>query len=611
MTAARNPIDRLSPDRPTLQVVAPASYLEPLLSRWQAGVYWLLVAAWVAAEIHFWAWWLRPEHWVTVTGMVVNSAILVWLTVVPAWFLIFTGRMRRPRQLPAPTGLRVAMIVTKAPSEPWPVVQATLIGMLRQEYPTRYDIWLADEAPDKETRAWCWAFGVKVCTRQGVVDYHRPTWPRRTRCKEGNLAYFYDHWGYERYDVVVQLDADHVPAPGYLREMMRPFNDPRVGYVAAPSICGANQRESWAARGRLHADATLHGPLQAGHNQGYAPICVGSHYAVRTRALRQVGGLGPELAEDYTTTLRLSAGGWQGVFALDAQALGDGPATFADCMTQEFQWSRSMTAVLLKHLRASWGPLTSRERLHYGMLAVWYPLHALLLLVGSVLPALALVTGVPWVSVSLPIFVVMFGTPGVVLVMILWWLRRLKVLRPVSVPLVSWEAGVYQITRWPWVAWGVIQACLAAITGRESTFKVTQKGVRGRQPYPLVALSPSLAIAGVSAAAVLLIPDPGPARGYVTLCLVDAALYFGAVLIVLRQHWRENHRVGTSVVPRPGWRAVAALSLVALLLAVALTRETIGLTLVPDLGGLVEALAPLTDRSPLREQLVGVLTAAR
>ncbi|NBT74301.1 MAG: hypothetical protein EBT14_09015, partial [Betaproteobacteria bacterium] len=129
------------------------------------------------------------------------------------------------------------------------------------------------------------ARGVKVSTRREHPGYHNNTWPRRRRCKEGNLAYFYDHYGYEQYDVVVQLDADHRPEPGYLRAMVHPFADPHVGYVSAPSICDRNEATSWVARGRLYAESVLHGPLQLGLNAGFAPLCIGSHYAVRTAAL--------------------------------------------------------------------------------------------------------------------------------------------------------------------------------------------------------------------------------------------------------------------------------------------------------------------------------------
>ena len=129
-------------------------------------------------------------------------------------------------------------------------------------------LWLADEAPDERAREWCREHGVRISTRHGITGYHRPSWPRRTRCKEGNLAFFYDMWGYRLYDVVAQLDADHVPAPDYLQKMVIPFTDSMVGYVAAPSICDRNAARSWAARGRLYAEATLHGPMQAGHSAG-------------------------------------------------------------------------------------------------------------------------------------------------------------------------------------------------------------------------------------------------------------------------------------------------------------------------------------------------------
>ena len=131
----------------------------------------------------------------------------------------------------------LSRLTPKAPSEPWDVVRGTLRGMLRHPMPYAYDVWLADEKPDAETLAWCDANGVRVSTRDGVDAYHRSEWPRRTRSKEGNLAYFYDRWGYREYDVVAQLDADHRPAPTYLREIVRAFADPRVGYVAAPSVC--------------------------------------------------------------------------------------------------------------------------------------------------------------------------------------------------------------------------------------------------------------------------------------------------------------------------------------------------------------------------------------
>ena len=312
-----------------------------------------LAGLWLASVVFFWLWWLAPAHQVTLAGLVVNSAVLAFdLVAVPAWFFFFVLRMRRSvpaREVPQ---LRTAIIVTKAPSEPWPLVRTTLEAMLRQDFPHPYDVWLADERLTEEVIDWCALHGVRMSTREGVAEYHNPRWPRRTKCKEGNLAFFYDNWGYRDYDVVAQLDADHVPAPDYLHQMVAPFADPRVGYVAAPSICDRNAASSWSARGRLYAEAVLHASTQSGSN-GYAPSCIGSHYAVRTVALQEVGGLGPELAEDFSTTLILSSSGWQGVFAMDAEAHGNGPDCLADCVTQDFQWARSMTRVLLTVSRST------------------------------------------------------------------------------------------------------------------------------------------------------------------------------------------------------------------------------------------------------------------
>jgi cellulose synthase/poly-beta-1,6-N-acetylglucosamine synthase-like glycosyltransferase len=111
--------------------------------------------------------------------------------------------------------------------------------------------------------------------------------------------------------------------------MLVPFWNPKVGYVSAPSICDLNAKNSWAARGRLFLESTLHGSLQAGYNRGFVPMCIGSHYAVRTTALKEIGGLGPELAEDHSTTFLMNAHGWTGKHSIDAEAHGEGPATFA------------------------------------------------------------------------------------------------------------------------------------------------------------------------------------------------------------------------------------------------------------------------------------------
>jgi len=564
------------PAAPPLTAPGPAPapavpFTVPVMSPKQRRQFLGLVALWLLAAASFLVWWFRPEHVVNVAGMALNSAVLLWLLIVQcAWYLFFVWRMRRPNPAcPLPEG-RVAIVVTKAPSEPWPVVRRTLEGMLAQDFPRPYDVWLADEDPDEATRRWCAARGVQLSCRKGVPGYHNAAWPRRARCKEGNLAYFYDRYGYERYDFVAQLDADHVPEPGYLTEMVRAFADPAVGYVAAPSICDANASESWAARSRLHAEAGIHGALQAGYAGGWAPVCIGSHYAVRTRALQEVGGLGPELAEDHSTTLLLSAAGWKGAFALDAIAHGDGPATLADFLTQEFQWCRSLVNVLLTVTPGQWRGLAPHLKIEFAFCQLWYVGLAASMLVGYGLPVVTLLTGAPWARVDLVEFFVhstiLLGAGAV----IGEWVRLQGWFRPQDAPVLSWEAVLFHLLKWPWVVLGVGYAVADSLLKKAFAFKVTPKGT-GPRPLPVRVLLPYLGLAAVQAGAALRFGDPVAAPGPYFLALFHGATYLVATVAVVLLHRREN--------PAPqrerGWRPGALLARRPSLLATAATAATL------------------------------------
>lgn len=517
----------------------------------------VLSAGWLVSLVVFWTWWLQPGHRTFLLGLVVNSVLLLYLTCLPAYFLLAVNRLRRVDPvLPVPA-VRVAFVVTKAPSEPWAVARATLEAMLGQRFPDRYDVWLCDEDPTGETVAWCAAHAVRISTRRGVAAYHRPSWPRRTRCKEGNLAHFYDRWGYRDYDVVAQLDCDHVPHRSYLAHVVRPFADPAVGYVAAPSVCDREGTGSWAARGRLHRESAFHGAIQAGHSGGLAPVCIGSHYAVRTAALAEIGGIGPELAEDFSTAFLLNSAGWQGAFALDAEAHGDGPLTMAAMLTQEFQWSRSLTTLLLDLVPRHLPRLPRVLRLRFFYALVFYFLLVVTTAAGLLLPPIAAVTGLQWVRVDYLAFLGHWWLLSAWLVGVLLVLRRYGLLRPRRAPVLSWENWLYALVRWPYVAWGVLAAVGQRFRPTPITFRVTPKARAGLEPLPVRLVLPYLVISvGLSLAAFTGEVRTG-AVGYVGLCLLGSSAYATVVTAVSVLHGVEAARAaGTR--PWTGVRHTAA-----------------------------------------------------
>ena len=506
-----------------------------------------LTVVFLATLTVFLAWWASPAHRLSWPGFIANSLLIAIVMALPAYFLYIVNQMRRVNpNVPVPD-CRVAMIVTKAPSEPWEMVRTTLEAMLAQEYPGEYDVWLADEDPTEEVVVWCRGKDVKISTRRGHEGYQRLTWPRRRRCKEGNLAYFYDHYGYAAYDVVSQLDADHVPDPHYLEEVVRPFWDPAIGYVAAPSMCDANSEQSWAVVGRPYEEAFFHGALQLGLNADGTPVCIGSHYAVRTQALAQIGGVGPELAEDFTTSYLLNTAGWRGAYAIEAAARGDGPPTFAAMVTQEFQWSRSLTKALMNLVLRTWKRLPAALGLRFVFQSGFNILLSLMFVGGVALFSVASATGSPWVSVNILTFFGLWVTMSGWLLVIAILLRRNNLIRPLGSPIISWQRGLYAGTRLPFILLGVLAAFYEAIVPRTIDFKVTPKGQVGPQPLPVRLILPFLVVAVVLGGSAAVGLDNSDVIGYVGLSLLTAlspVIVAPAVTVLHATEARRNTGLG-------------------------------------------------------------------
>ncbi len=522
---------------------APASqaiqFLKPIMGTGSRIKYSVLLICWLASAAFFWIWWLTPEHNIGAFRFAIVSAGMGWIYFLQFYFLgMFMQARAVSPQVEFEAEPRVAMIVTKTPAEPFSIVRATLEAMLAQG--KDHATWLADEDPSDETLKWCGDHGVLISTRKGRDDYHRPAWPRRTRCKEGNLAFFYDQYGYENYDIVAQLDADHVPQPGYLREIVRPFADPCVGYVSAPSVCSSNENDSWAARARLYSEAMFHGVLQAGYTGRWAPMCIGSHYAVRTKALKEVGGLGPELAEDHSTTMIMNSGGWRGAHAMNANAIGAGPSSFSDMVTQEFQWSRSLLTLLLTYTPRYFSGLPGRLKFQFVFSQLWYPLFALFMAAMFVMPIAALAFGIRFADVTYPAFLAHVIPTTIVLVITAFEMRRDGLFRPLDAKVMGWEKVLFPCAQWPWVLWGCVMAVGDKMSGKFVDFRITPKGDGSRELLPMRVLMPYFVLAAGSVLPVIVFADVGEARGFYLLALVNAVLYTVLLAVILFKHVQEN-----------------------------------------------------------------------
>jgi cellulose synthase (UDP-forming) len=488
----------------------------------------------------FCIWWLNsPLKQSNLAGYLATSFLLIFTHSAVWYFYFFLLRMRKLNPSLKVPKFRTALITTRVPSaEPFEITKKTLTAMLKQDYKFKYDVWLADEDPSKEVKKWCKEHGVKISTRKNKPEYHQSTWPRRRKCKEGNLAYFYDHYGYKKYDVVFQFDADHVPKRDYTRRAIKAFNDESIGYIAAPSICSNNADMSWTARGRLYTESIMHGGYQLGLNSGFVPLCFGSHYGVRTKALKEVGGIGPELAEDFSTTFLMNIGGWKGAFVHNAIAIGDGPQTFVDCMKQEFQWSRSINNLLLTLVLKNIRKLGFKQRIQVMYQVFWYPFFALTSLLGFILPLVAIAAGRPIVIVNYWVYMTFTLLQLAIVVTSLYWIRAQGLLRPIDSRVISWEGIFYNLAKWPYNLWGTIKSIMDVTFKKEFVFKITPKSSTNKSILKLTSLLPFVLLIAVPAVLVSFLEEKPSLAGYYLVTISTLFLYLGLFAVILHQQYK-------------------------------------------------------------------------
>ena len=527
-------------------------YLVDVMSKRQKFFYGFLVMVWLVNLIWFWGWWLQSNHVVTYLGLIITSYVAAYQTIVPIWFFWFAAKAKKPNTaLPLPEG-RVAMMTTKVPSEPWDMVKHTLKCMLAQNYPNKFDVWLADEDPTPEVLAWCRANGVGVTSRKGMPEFNKKSYPGQAKTKEGNTLSWYVMVGYDNYDFVVQMDSDHAPGKAdYLRHMIAPFINPKVGMVAAPSMNDSNMNESWAARGRVFVETNVHGLMQAGYSSWGCAMGIGSHYAVRTKALKEAGGPGPTRAEDAGTTLLMSAAGYDSVFAIDAVAHGEGPGSFGVAVTQELDWSISLVRLWIDWLPSVWKKLPLKKKTIFTFSFGWYPLFASSMTLGAVLPVVALITKAPWMNMNYLDFLWRWWLFVVATILPIWFIKANGWFRPKESPLISWEALVFHAVRWPWALAGVISGVISSIFKSGYTFHITPKGKDKERPLGVVSILPYVILILMSGIATLAVKDAGYAEGYRFLAFLDIVLYTLILSIVVILHITEvpDRRSKVSGVP--------------------------------------------------------------
>jgi hypothetical protein len=461
-----------------------------VVSRKERWVLTLLVLLNLVTGVGFIGWLLLPWHvpgWSGgLSGVPLVAALVGFCLVVAVELMrlaqnaamwVFAFHAKDPVPVEPPVGLRVALLTTIVPSsEPLDIAERTLRKMLQIAYLGQVDVWILDEGDDPRVKALARRLGVRHFSRKGRPEYNQPAGEFRARTKAGN----HNAWRAEHereYDVVAQMDPDHVPLPCFLQRTLGYFRDPDVAFVVAPQVYG--NYVGAVTKAAESQQYLFHALIQRAGNRYRAPMLVGTNNVVRIAALLQIGGLYDSITEDMATGFELhrrrnpgTGRHWTSVYTPDVLAKGEGPASWTDFFTQQTRWSRGTYETLLKqYWKAPFGMPPGRL-LSYTLMLVYYPMTAVNWLLGVLSSVLFLWFGASGTQVSSSVWLMLYSDAAALQVGLYMWNRR----HNVSPHEPEGSGGLAGMVMSALAAPVYARSLMAALLRRPSRFVVTPKG---------------------------------------------------------------------------------------------------------------------------------------
>ncbi|MFC4948928.1 glycosyltransferase family 2 protein [Pseudonocardia sp. GCM10023141] len=424
--------------------------------------------------------YVRIENWRVLAARVCFCLVVIVEAIkvcqnVAIWLLVY--RAMDPVPLAPPTGLRVALLTTIVASrEPIALVERTLHGMIRLTYRGRLDVWVLDEEDSPEVRAMARRLGVRHFTRRGRPEYNQPAGEFRAKTKAGN----HNAWRAEHeaaYDVVCQMDPDHVPFPCLLARTLGYFRDPDTAFVVGPQVYG-NVYDTFVSRGASVQQYVFSGVIERAGNGFGAPLLIGTNHLYRPAAWRQIGGYQDSITEDHLTGMRIlgtvnpaTGRPWRGVYTPDVLAIGEGPTTWTDYFNQQRRWAYGIWQIKVTSRLRRGIALAAPQRLLFGMVQFYYPSVALHLVLGSLATTAYLLIGGKSARVDGTQWVALWGL-SMASWLVLWlWLRRFNL-----APHERRDLGLHGIVLTLVAGPVYVAAAIAATLRRPLTYTVTAKG---------------------------------------------------------------------------------------------------------------------------------------
>lgn len=310
--------------------------------------------------------------------------------------------------------------------------------------------------------------------------------------KAGNINYALFS-GETTGDLILTLDADHIPQPHFLQRVLPYFysynlqagayesND--IAFVQTPQdFYNLPPGDPFGHQARL-----FYGPIQQGKDGMGSAFYTGTNAVLRREALvsvglqnfadeylvnqnrleefELVGGVSSaSITEDMNTAMRLHAAGWKSVYHHEVLAVGLAPDDLSSTLKQKLRWAQGTIQVLLQENPLSKKGLTVWQQLQYFQTMYSY-FSGFFTLIFIACPILYFFTG------AIPVqtygwafaihFVPAFLLNRITFIAAAWGIKKSEL----------WRAEQFAIALFPLF----IKAVWSVFTGRPAKFQVTPK----------------------------------------------------------------------------------------------------------------------------------------
>jgi cellulose synthase (UDP-forming) len=396
----------------------------------------------------------------------------------------------------------VAIIVSSF-KEPLSVIEDTLVCFYNLTYPnkriyflddTRYDQtgWTEEETVQyrNEINALCARIGVDLFRRRwrgakaGMIndflhflDGSPPEGFEFTSCS-GNSSP-----GQEKYIIV--FDADMNPLPNFVQPLLAWMEtNPELAFIQTPQYY-INYEQNRVAKAAGLQQAVFYEYICEGKSEQDAMFCCGTNVIFRRQALSEVGGFDESsVTEDFATSLKFHANGWQSAYINKVLAFGLGPEDLGGYFKQQFRWSLGTVGLLrpiLKHLITNPMLLPPAKWWEYFLSGTHY-FVGWVMLVLFLCPMFYLLFGVPSYFARPELYFMLYFPYVVLSLTIFAWTMAQRSYRPQELI----TGIVLQAICFPVYMW----SSLLAVLGVRGSFKVTPKGQNAY--LPLIQLWPQI-----------------------------------------------------------------------------------------------------------------------